>query len=47
MSASGGSVFVATDSIETAQGIVDQKPAGMGGFAATSLSQHPLHHYTD
>jgi 4-diphosphocytidyl-2-C-methyl-D-erythritol kinase len=47
MSGSGASVFVEADSIKTAQDIVDRKPAGMSGFAASSLNQHPLQHYTD
>jgi 4-diphosphocytidyl-2-C-methyl-D-erythritol kinase len=47
MSGSGSSVFVETDSIKTAQSIVDRKPAGVSGFAARGLHQHPLHHCTD
>jgi len=42
MSGSGSSVFVAVDSIESAQSIVAQKPEGVMGFAAGSLHQHPL-----
>lgn len=47
MSGSGASVFVEAESIKTAQSIVNQKPAGIGGFAASSLNRHPLHEYTD
>lgn len=47
MSGSGASVFVEADNLGAAQNIVDQKPAGMNGFAAGSLNQHPLYQYTD
>jgi 4-diphosphocytidyl-2-C-methyl-D-erythritol kinase len=47
MSGSGASVFVEADSMQAAQSIVDRKPADISGFAASSLNQHPLHHYTD
>lgn len=47
MSGSGSSVFVEVDSLVTAQNIVDRKPLGTDGFAAGSLNQHPLHHYTE
>jgi 4-diphosphocytidyl-2-C-methyl-D-erythritol kinase len=47
MSGSGASVFVEADSLGAAQNIVDKKPAGIRGFAAGGLNQHPLYQYTD
>ncbi len=47
MSGSGSSVFVAADSIQSAQSIVAQKPEGVSGFAASSLNLHPLYDCAD
>jgi 4-diphosphocytidyl-2-C-methyl-D-erythritol kinase len=43
MSGSGASVFVRSTTLEAAQNIVNQRPAGVSGFAASSLEKHPLY----
>ena len=47
MSGSGASVFVQVESLEAAQNIVALKPAGVSGFAASSIEKHPLYCNTD
>lgn len=43
MSGSGSSVFVELASREAAEAVMNSKPAGISGFVARGLSQHPLY----
>lgn len=47
MSGSGASVFLAVNSLETANTILSNKPSNIDGFVAKGLNQHPLMHYAD
>ncbi len=47
MSGSGASVFVAVDSLQTAQKILAAKPAKFSGFVASGLAKHPHYSFAD
>lgn len=47
MSGSGASVFLAVNSLETANTILSNKPSNIDGFVAKGLNQHPLMYYAD
>jgi 4-diphosphocytidyl-2-C-methyl-D-erythritol kinase len=47
LTGSGACVFCPFDSAKLARSALDQLPAGMQGFVAEGLSQHPLLHWME